>query len=280
MKQGKALRSNVGIARWYHDEILKMCRDMFDNTKKQLTPLFVKYENTAMDSLSFDVTTTLNKLIKKYQEYFKRHGEKLAKEFLKRQLKYANISVRKAIEPLLKEEAKSENLKYVLKGNLVSEANKDIVKLAIYNNVSLIRSIPEQYFKDIVGMVTRSIEFGGDIKQLKEQLMKIDGVTERRAKLIAYDQTKKVYSDLSVINMKKAGINRVKWVHSGGDKVPRCYHIRKWDGVSEPPNGLNGYVFELNNPPIIQKAEGKRDEIRGYPAELINCTCFLVPVIE
>lgn len=249
---------------------------MFSDTSKELTPIYAKY---AMDSLSYDFTSTLNRLIKKFQDYFKKYGEKLAKQFIERQLRYTNLSVKKAIEPLL-----NESLKYSIKGKMITPANRDIVKLAIYNNVALIKSIPEEYYKSVVGAVTRSVEFGGSIKQLKDELMKIKGVTERRAKLIAYDQTRKVYSDLALNQIKESGVEHVKWLHSGGDKVPRCYHIRKWDGKSGVkngrPNGLNGFIFDINKPPVIQKAEGNRPEIRGYPAQLINCTCLLVPVIE
>lgn len=279
MKQGKALRHNIGIAKWYNAEIQKLCREMFDDTAKELTPLYAKYDNVAMDGLSFDFTSTLNKLIKKFVAYFKQKGEALAKEFIKRQIKYTDVSVRNAIQPLATRE-----LKFALKGSIINERNKDVVKLAIYNNVSLIRSLPERYFRRIVGMVTRSLEYGGSLEQLKQELLKIDGVTERQAKLIAYDQTRKVYSDISLNKLRESGITRVKWIHSHGDKVPRCYHVRKWDGMSGKsdgrPNGLNGYVFDINKPPVIQKAEGKRPEIVGYPAELINCTCLLVPVID
>lgn len=279
MKQGKALRYNIGIAKWYNAEIQKLCREMFDDTVKELTPLYAKYDNVAMDGLSFDFTSTLNKLIKKFVAYFKLKGEALAKEFIKRQIKYTDVSVRNAIQPLATRE-----LKFALKGSIINERNKDVIKLAIYNNVSLIRSLPERYFRRIVGMVTRSLEYGGSLEQLKQELLKIDGVTERQAKLIAYDQTRKVYSDISLNKLRESGITRVKWIHSHGDKVPRCYHVRKWDGVSGKsdgrPNGLNGYVFDINKPPVIQKAEGKRPEIVGYPAELINCTCLLGPVID
>lgn len=275
MKQGKALKHNIGIAKWYNDELQTMCKVMFDNTKNEIMPLFVKYNDVAMDSISFDFTTTINKLIKRFKEYYLRYGEKLAKRFLERQLKYTRLSVKKAIEPLLK-----KDVKYTLKGKLVTDTNKDIVKLAIYNNVSLITSIPDQYFKDIIGIVTRSIEYGANIQQIKEQLMNIEGVTERRAKLIAYDQTRKIYSALAVQQVKDAGFNKVKWLHSNGDKIPRCLHVKKWDRVSEPPNGLNGYVFDINKPPVIQKAKGTRPEVRGFPGELINCKCFLAPVIE
>ena len=57
MKQGKALRHNVGIAKWYNDEIQSLCREMFDDTQKELMPLYTKYDYVAMDSLSFDFTS-------------------------------------------------------------------------------------------------------------------------------------------------------------------------------------------------------------------------------
>ena len=57
MKQGKALRHNVGIAKWYNDEIQSLCREMFDDTQKELMPLYAKYDDVAMDSLSFDFTS-------------------------------------------------------------------------------------------------------------------------------------------------------------------------------------------------------------------------------
>ena len=40
------------------------------------------------------------------------------------------------------------------------------------------------------------------------------------------------------------------------------------------PNGLNGYVFDLAKPPVIDLKTGER----GYPGQCIGCSCFLVPV--
>lgn len=271
MKQGKALHHNIGIAVWYNRKLNKALKSMFDDTLKTIVPTFT--ETIAQDSV-FDITVELNKLRKKYVEFFYKYGKELAKKFIERSIRHANISVKKAIEPIAKKDFK-------LAGSIINEANRDIVTMAIYNNVSLIRSIPEEYYKNVTGIVSRSMQ-GGSIKEMEDELVKfinLEGKKARdRAKLIAYDQTRKVYSDIALQKIKDAGFTKVRWVHSGGDKVPRCYHIRKWDGHSEPPNGLNGYVFDINNPPIIQKAEGKRPEVRGFPAQLINCTCFLVPV--
>lgn len=270
MKQGKALKHNIGIAKWYNDELQAMCKKMQDDTLKGIKPLYADY--IAQDS-AFDITVELKKLRDKYVEYFYKYGKQLSKKFIERSVKYANISVKKALEPIAKKE-----LKFALKGSIINDSNRDIVKMAIFNNVSYIRSIPEEYFKDITGAVTRSMEFGGSIASLQKEIEHTYGVTQRRAKLIAYDQTRKVYSDLSLQKMKDAGFTKVKWVHSNAGEVPRCFHVHKWDGHSEPPNGLNGYIFDINNPPVIQKAKGKREEVRGFPAQLINCRCFLVPV--
>ena len=271
MKQGKALHHNIGIAVWYNRELNKALKSMFDDTLKTIVPTFT--ETIAQDSV-FDITVELNKLRKKYVEFFYKYGKELAKKFIERSIRHANISVKKAIEPIAKKDFK-------LAGSIINDTNRDMVTMAIYNNVSLIRSIPEEYYKNVTGIVSRSMQ-GVSIKEMEDELVKfinLEGKKARnRAKLIAYDQTRKVYSDIALQKIKDAGFTKVRWVHSNGDKVPRCYHVRKWDGHSEPPNGLNGYIFDINNPPIIQKAEGKRPEVRGFPAQLINCTCFLVPV--
>lgn len=271
MKQGKALHHNIGIAVWYNRELNKALKSMFDDTLKTIVPTFT--ETIAQDSV-FDITVELKKLRKKYVEFFYKYGKELAKKFIERSIRHANISVKKAIEPIAKKDFK-------LAGSIINDTNRDIVTMAIYNNVSLIRSIPEEYYKNVTGIISRSMQ-GGSIKEMEDELVKfinLEGKKARdRAKLIAYDQTRKVYSDIALQKIKDAGFTKVRWVHSNGDKVPRCYHVRKWDGNSEPPNGLNGYIFDINNPPIIQKAEGKRPEVRGFPAQLINCTCFLVPV--
>lgn len=275
MKQGKALHHNIGIAKWYEKELDKAIKEMSNAVHRVIVPTFT--ETIAEDSV-FEITVELEKLRKKYVEFFYKYGKEIVKKFIERSIRHANISVKKAVEPIAKKD-------FNLKGSIVNEANKDIVAMAIYNNVSLIRSIPEEYFKDITGIVSRSMQ-GGSISEMERELLKFfkkeDKKAKNRAKLIAYDQTRKVYSDIALHNMEDAGFTKVKWMHSNGDKVPRCYHINKWDGKSGlkdgRPNGLNGFVFEINNPPVIQKAQGQRPEIRGFPAQLINCKCFLVPV--
>ena len=101
-------------------------------------------------------------------------------------------------------------------------------------------------------------------------------MSDRQADLIARDQSSKIYSQLTVENMRRAGITKMKWIHSSAGKKPRVYHKTRWDGKSEPPNGLNGYIYDINNPPIADLKTGER----AIAGQLINCRCIQVPVID
>ena len=228
----------------------------------------------AMDGIANDMKKVLADLRKKYERIFRIQGTEYAKKMVMRQLRQSRVSFQSAMKELFPEES------LVISGSVLSDEMKEVVEASIMENVSLIKSIPEQYLDRVAGAVTRSIQAGGSIKQLKQEIVKYNGMTRRRADNIALDQTRKTYTSINLRNMQKYGIKKVKWIHSGGGQHPRSYHLTRWDGKSEPPNGLNGYVFDIDRPPIIQRAEGNIQEIRGYPAQLPNCKCTMAAVVE
>ena len=126
----------------------------------------------------------------------------------------------------------------------------------------------------------RSITSGKGVTFIEEELLKYKGMTKRRARNIALDQTRKAYNDINLRNMQDAGVKKAEWIHSGGSQKPRTYHMERWDGVSGidngEPNGLNGFIFYLDRPPVIDKRTGER----GYPAQLPYCHCRMIPIIE
>ena len=99
-----------------------------------------------------------------------------------------------------------------------------------------------------------------------------------RARLIAHTQNCRATEDLLLSRCEESGVTRVRWCHSHLSAKPRDYHLRKWDGHSGKrngkPNGLNGYEFDISKPPVIDLKTGER----GFPAQLINCKCYLVPL--
>lgn len=152
-----------------------------------------------------------------------------------------------------------------LKTNVISGAVKEVMSAGVKENVSLIKSIPAEYFQKIEGDVMRSITTGQGMADLVPAILVHGKSTKKRAELIARDQTSKATTALNRTRMQGLGIKQFEWLHSGGGKEPRPLHVQ-----------YDGLVFDLNNPPVIDDRTGER----GLPGQLINCRCRMVPVIS
>ena len=132
------------------------------------------------------------------------------------------------------------------------------VKLFTTANVSLIKSIPETYFTQIEGIVSRGAQSGTLLKDLKKQIQAKFKTTENRAKLIARDQVSKFNGQLTKIRQQKAGVKTYTWSTSGDERV-RDSHVAK-----------DGRVFAWDDPPADT----------GHTGEDINCRCVAIPIFE
>ena len=149
---------------------------------------------------------------------------------------------------------------------LVQGVAREVLEATVKANVALIKSIPEKYFEQIEGAVMRSIQTGRGMADLQPEIERLGMVTKDRAALIARDQTSKATAALNNVRLDALGIDKFKWLHSGGGKEPRRLH----------KDTLNGNVYSRANPPIIDERTGER----GLPGQLINCRCRMVPVLE
>ena len=169
-------------------------------------------------------------------------------------------------------------------GTVIPIKLRQVMKVNIAENVSLIESLPQRYNRRIQTTIANIINGDAPWNQLQKEIAHAKGISMREAKVIARDQTNKVFNALALRRFEQCGVQKVRWIHSHAPKEPRAYHIRMWDGKSGledgHPNGLNHFVFELGNPPVIQEEKGKQKEIRGYPGDLINCGCGMEPITE
>lgn len=165
----------------------------------------------------------------------------------------------------------AESLKKMTGGKAVdipntTEAMKPIITASIAENVALIKSIPQEYLKRVEGAVMRSIVNGGvGASEVMKEIEHIGASTNKRASLIARDQTKKITVAVNSERMKSVGVKKFRWVHSSGSAVPRPLHVK-----------YNGMTFSVDDPPIIDEKTGER----GMPGQLINCSCIAVPVFD
>lgn len=143
----------------------------------------------------------------------------------------------------------------------MTPAMKDALNASITENINLIKSIPEQYLKNVEGAVMRSYAAGRDLESMTKEIRGIHPVTKRRAELIARDQSNKANAVIQRTRQLELGITEAIWMHSHAGKDPRPDHV-----------AANGRRYKI--------AEGCK--IGGeyiQPGEQINCRCTARPVL-
>jgi len=260
--RGSSLHSNHVAERRYGRQIKRMVDQMAKETEKEVKKLFTPEayaEATGTDdSLSSQARILINSLARKYEKLFRDKARYYSGLMIKEQDKVSRSNLHSSLKEM------SGGLS--IKTNIMSPEINEVIKASVAENVSLIKSIPEQYIKRVEGSVMRSITSPtkGGLQSLFKDLKKYQGMSDRRALNIAKDQTRKVYNGINRARMEKIGITKAEWIHSGGSNHPRHTHVE-----------MDGKIFNLS--------EGVYDsEVKKYvqPGELPYCGCVYRPVIE
>jgi len=200
---------------------------------------------------------------KQWSTLFKQKGGEAAKQMITLTDRESAVNVNRT----LKEISKDFSLKMTFMDD-PKIAKK--VKGKLWENAQKITSIPDKYHDRVVKMFVESGARGGDMTGMTAKLMDIGDMARRQARNLSLDQTRKAYSSISAVRMEQNGMSKFQWLHSGGGANPREYHQHY------APAGLNGGIFELANPPIIDQETGER----GLPGDLPNCGCTMKPIID
>ena len=257
-KGGKVLNpvfANAGIEADYRKRLIKLVDKMQDSIMYWLESA---YRNNppeiAQDALpAAELRKAIRKLSRRWQKQFNALAPDLARYFSQAVHKRSD----KALQRILAKGGMAVEFK-------MTPAMRDIIQATVTANVSLIKSIPQRYFTQIEGMVMRSVQKGGDLKQLTTDLRKEFRVSKRRAALIARDQNAKATGSLVRARQIELGLTRAIWLHSGGGKHPRPTHVRN--------NGKEYDVIKGWWDPSVKK--------RIHPGELINCKCTNRAIVE
>ena len=264
---GEPIRMNPRTADRYALEAEKEVRKMHLDVSSQVEKLFnssTAKKSVAMDaSISSQARILMNKLIDKWTKRFNRFGINWTAHMM------GNVSDQSGKD--LSDSLKKLSGGLTINAETISSRTNDIIVASTDQCASLIKTIAPEYLKEVKQAVMRSIT--DDTKSFTELKNSIHEMLQSRykkytnkAKNTSLDQTRKAYNSITRSRMRDAGITHFKWNHSGGSVKPRCYHRDE----------LNGKVFDLNNPPIIDKKTGET----GFPGQLINCKCFQTPVIK
>lgn len=269
--EGLPLKYNAGIRAKYKRDLLKLITYMERKTKREIEKLFKSQAakefkqqemKLAQDAnIASQSRVLLNKLIKQFDYLFNLKTPKLVNWMVNETDKVSAYNLKESLKKL------SGGL--TIDTKIMPAALKTIIKASVNENVALIKSIQQDYLSRVKKTVTRSIINGDGLDTLIPALEKYDGITERHARNMATDQTRKVYNSMNAKRMQKVGIQRFKWLHSGGGQRPRLSHVE-----------MNGNIYSFDNLPQINKDNPKEPPEFGIPGQAINCGCTMQPVLE
>lgn len=258
--KGKPLTAPASVEARYRVTLERLIRRMTAETERGVAGLWkVHVGDRAMDaSLVSQARILLNALQAKFFKAFDVLAPQVTAAFLRGVNAHSKSNLHASLSEL------SGGLS--LKTSVIDGRIKEIVKAATVENIGLIKSIPTQYFQKLQGDVMRAITQGAGTQQILDSVRNTGQVTERRAALIARDQTSKSTTALNAARMDALNIEEFEWLHSAGGREPRPLHL----------NVLNGRIFKVKDPPVIDERTGEK----GLPGQAINCRCRMIPVLR
>ena len=211
---------------------------------------------------------------------FTRRMEKLQQKYRK-QTKSMEGSVRASLNSISTEarrKFKQQFADYVgvnVMDILAEQGLDQYMQAKMAENVSLIRSVPSDYFERIQQIVNANLAGEGIEGGPLRQIQKLTGLTRKRAKLIAHDQASKTMAGLTQIRQQNVGITHYIWrtqkgVRVAGNPAGKYPPTPQMERSTAHGNHWKreGKVFAWDDPPPD-----------GHPGQPINCMCWAEPII-
>lgn len=145
----------------------------------------------------------------------------------------------------------------------------EFLETAAFDNARLIKSIPDQYLTQVESIVMTNVRAGNRSSAITKLLSKQFGITDRRAKFIARDQTAKINGELVKKRQVAVGFEYFQWVTSDDERV-RDRHDELADKVTAYGRG----VYRWDNLPISD------DGTPIFPGQDYGCRCNARPVSQ
>lgn len=261
--QGTQLIPSAPTRIWYERELKKMVRAMLSDYREEINFLLEKpaveqfYAQDASPSSVFK--RGLDKLAIKWKSLFTKAANKLTSEFLLKVDEHSKVTTFKSLS----------TAGIIHPKTTYNKSIEQTLESAQEFNHTLITNIAAEAHERIHNAVMLSLTSPNPEEQGQQGILsavnKIEGMTLRRAELIAVDQNSKVYASLNADRMRQNGISKFKWIHSSAGKVPRQSHVDK-----------DEKIFAIDDPELWT---GPKSD-QGPPGWAINCRCRAVPVID
>lgn len=252
----------AGIEREYEKRLKREIRAMEKSVVYWLRAKYRANEDKILDSATDNMLKEIRRLMRQWKKHFSELCETLPRWFAAKVRGYVAENLIQQTKPL-----RDAGLGFNIKFSYMSQKERQTFKSIVAENVNLIKNrLMRDTLDQVEGIVLRGIQNGHDLADMTERMHEQFGVTERRARMIARDQTNKATENLSRARLKSYGVTKAIWMHTASGKTYRETHLEDLDGKE----------YDLD--------EGMYDpdpkvERHIHPAELVNCYCVFRPVI-
>lgn len=253
----RAVHANAGTAAWYFEVLDIWLQGMRDQVTRAVLAAYGSLEpqemaHDAPQNPSLLLRAALRKWGGLWISKFDKLSFDLSAKFARKSFAVTQAQMRAALR----------DAGFTVKFD-PTPGSRAAYQAVVAEQVNLIKSIPQEYLKDVESKVWSSVMKGADMHTLSTDLRKSYGISRERAATIARDQNNKAKAIIEKTRREELGITHAIWVHSAGGKVPRATHI-----------AMNGKPYLI--------AQGSYDSQVGryvLPGELINCRCTSKAVI-
>lgn len=268
-KTARAVQPNIGVERAYKKELERLVSEMSKSTEYWIEAAYkanpprmeeaeiaedarvsakskLAQEWTSLRSPSAKMRKPMKELADRWIARFDEMSVNIATKFAVSGMKHTDAAFKSA----LKDAGWTVDFK-------VTPVMRDAMNATIQENVALIRSIPQQYFLEVEGIVMRGFTAGRDLSYISQELQKRYGITSRRAAFISRDQSNKLAATVTQARRIDLGLFEAQWLHSGGGREPRHSHVKA---------GKDKLIYDVRQGALI-------DGEYILPGYLPNCRC-------
>lgn len=258
---GAAIRPSAALEANYQARLLRLIDEMANSVRYWISAAYRREDDRieALSGMAEDArpSTVLREVLRQLRRRWLRRFDEASQELARYFATRAHQRSANELKKILKRAGITVQFK-------ISRNARDALSAIVQENVSLIRSIPEQYLTQVEGSVMRSVTAGRDLASLVEDLQYHHGVTRRRAEFIALHQNNAASGAIQRIQYLDMGIEEAVWHHSHAGKTPRIQHVE-----------MDGKTYNV--------AKGMWDRVEKtfvIPGQLPSCRCFNSPVLS
>jgi len=244
----KPPNANKALERAYARRLIKLTSEIINSFLYWSVAAYKKNINKSISTqLSFNFSDLLEKWEKKTKDIAKIEAKKITKQTAG----FVNMGLKK------------QGVNLATRGS--AKEIENTLRATYQRNYNLIVSIPQDIKNRFENVFLNNVN-NFDEAAIKKQVLTIEGISKRRADVIAKDQVNKAIDGYNSAKTQALGFEYYVWTTSRDERVSTG---------SGGHDVLDGRIYKYDTPTAIIDSYGNV----GHPSDRVNCRCRRRPLL-